>query len=296
MQWLKILWLAVTVFGCKNALAQTFTTYEIQMVEFVESLSSVGDYNYFTPYEKNEIDSAVKWLNSLSQDERFKDYQVWFYFNRGRLLLVQKNYESAKLDLEHAIKLDSLNSDVMDRICVLSAHLKNYTNRKFYLRSGVAGYEQKLKTDSSNVMDWYCYAQFLDLQSQFTSKHNIVKQRYALAKCVQLDSTNANYWYELSLCYYSVPEKRIKYLNKAISLRESTLYRDHVIAALSQGSSKDLVKSIEYTSLCIDLYKEKYPDNLSFIKHLYELRADFYKEMGNIKMRNADLKSARDLK
>ena len=149
--------------------AQEFSPFEMSMIRFVESLSSYGDYTSFSPQDRKEIDSAVNWLNSVDQDQRFLDFGNWLYYHRGRLYLVQNRYEPSRQDLERAIQLDSLDADVMDRICVLSAHLKNYTRRKFYLRSGVTGYEQKLRTDSTNDRDWYAYARFLDLQSQFTS-------------------------------------------------------------------------------------------------------------------------------
>lgn len=284
----------VLIIGRMSSLAQVFSPYELSMVQFVESLSSVGDYNYFSKESKNEIDSAIIWLNSVENDPRMEKYAVWFLYNRGRLLLVQKQVDKSRKDLEKAIELDSMDYYVMERICVLSAHYKTYTNRKHYIKKGIKGYEHKLKSDSLKATDWYFYAQFLDLQSQYSSTHNIVKQRYAMQKCVSLDSTNANFWYELSLCYYTFPQLRLNYLEKALKIRESTLFRDHVIAVLSQGF-KDNQRSVDYIAFCLDLYKSKYPENKSYIKHLYTWRADIYKEMGKLKERSEDLKMSKTL-
>jgi tetratricopeptide (TPR) repeat protein len=188
--------------------AQTFSDQEFSMISFVESLSSYGDYNSFSASRKNNIDSAVNWLNSVEYDERFNTYKVWFYYHRGRLVFVQKKIDLAKIDLEKAINLDTTNYDVMERICALSSHFKTYPTRKNFIKRGVAGYKHKLSIDSSKAEDWYYYALFMDLQSNYSSTHNIIKQRYALEKAVQLDSTDADYWYELSMCYYSVVDKK----------------------------------------------------------------------------------------
>jgi len=277
-----------------NCKAQGFSKKELDMVNFSESLSSFGDYNYFSKEDKNAIDSAVNWLNSIADDPRFQDYKVWFYYNRGRLVFVQNKIELAKIDLEKAINLDSMNYDVMERICALSSHFKTYPTRKNFIKRGVTGYQHKLSIDSSKAEDWYYYALFMDLQSTYSSTYNIVKQRCALEKCVQLDSSNADYWYELSLSYYGNAEKRIQYLEKALIYRESCLYREHIIAALVQIVNNNK-RSLDYITSCITIYTNLYSENTYCLKKFYELRADVYKLMGNRTQRSLDLKASKEL-
>lgn len=294
----KFKWPVLLIFAiiCQISPAQTFTPEELSKIDFVESLSSVGDYNYFNAKEKNDIDSAIIWLESIETDTRFEKYQIWFYYHRGRLYLVQKKIEKSKADLEMAIMLDSMNYEVMDRICVLSSHLKNYTNRNKFIKKGIKGYRHKLDLDSSNAADWYYYAKFLDLLSNYSSTYNIVKERYAYNKCVTLEPTNPDYWYELSVCYTTTdPEKSIRYMEEALKYKESTYYRSHIIAEITQWI-KDKQRGIDYITFCINLYKNKYPENTWYLKLLYNWRADIYKEMGNLKLRSADIKTANSIK
>ncbi len=274
--------------------AQTFSDQEFSMISFVESLSSYGDYNSFSASRKNNIDSAVNWLNSVEYDERFNTYKVWFYYHRGRLVFVQKKIDLAKIDLEKAINLDTTNYDVMERICALSSHFKTYPTRKNFIKRGVAGYKHKLSIDSSKAEDWYYYALFMDLQSNYSSTHNIIKQRYALEKAVQLDSTEADYWYELSMCYYRVVDKKIYCLEKALQYRETCLYREHIIATLMQ-TVQDNQRSINYLTECIQLYTSKYSQYTDCLKNFYFLRSEVYRVMGNTQQQKLDLKASKEL-
>lgn len=276
-----------------TSFSQVFSETEIAKINLIDNQPSTGTYESLSQQEKNDVDSALVWLEPMFKDPRFENYQKWLYYNRGRIRYFKKQLVGAQTDLETAVNLDTLYYDALERLCVLSYwHLKGYTKRKYFIKRGIIGYESKLKADSTNDEDWYYYAKFLDLQAEFSGAENVGKRQNAYKKCIQIDSTKHYYYYELSMLYYEQPEFRIQCLQKALQLGESGLYRTHIIAILMQNV-KNNQRSLDYITCCINLYEKSYPEHRFYLYRFYTDRADVYKLMNKPAERAADLKKAK---
>ena len=57
------------------AFSQTFTEAEIAKINLIDNQPSTGTYESLSQQEKNDVDSALAWLEPMFKDPRFENYQ-----------------------------------------------------------------------------------------------------------------------------------------------------------------------------------------------------------------------------
>lgn len=275
--------------------AQNLSDVDLAKIRFIEKQPSTGNYFSFSADKKNEVDTAIIWLNGMFTNPAFSQYKAWLHYQRGRLHYLRKEIDRAQIDLEAALNLEPMHYEALERLSTMSYHhLKNYTKRRIYINNGIAAYEAKLAEDSANASLWYYYAKFLDLDNEFSNAKNNQERITAWQQCVLYDSTIADAWYELSYLHTNEPNKRLAYLYTALSLQEYWLYRSHILATLKFDIG-DNDRTLAFLNESIAVYESRYPSYKSTLSGYYKDRAAIYGKLKQFDLQQADLLRVKEL-
>ncbi len=251
----------------------------MQTLDELDKISSYGDYNSFDSAAKHEIQFGINVCKEFLNLESDSIIRSLFFYHKGRLEFVKKEYETAKKDLEQSLYLNISNYHALERLCVLSwGHLKNYTLRKFLINSSIENWKQRCYYDSLNAFHWYYLAKTFELQNQYSGVTNATQIKNSYKRAIELDSNNGTYLFEYAL---TLPDSdRLPYLKRALSKEENWLYRSHII--WWYGHKKLYVPLLPLLNESIQLY-ETMPDQYAFfLSQMYLLKADILKSKGDM--------------
>ena len=240
----------------------------------LDRISSYGDYDGFDSSYRLQISEAIALCRVTLSTQRDSLTRSIFYYHKGRLELLCKQIDSARLDLETALALDIANYPALERLCVLSYHhLKGYTKRKGLIVASIENWKGKCALDSTEAFQWYYLGMTYALQNQFSGASNNEKIKRCLQKCMLLDSNNGSYIFEYAL--YIPEDQRLPLLFKALSKEENWLYRSHIIWWYKHRNQH--AEILPFIETSIQVYESQYPEYHSFLEDLWGASADAYK-------------------
>jgi hypothetical protein len=279
--------LILSIFCSGNIYMQSMHNDLYGTLEYLETLSSYGDYKSEDDDSKSSVDQGLYWAKYWSAKDLDSNILSEFFYHSGRLYLKKKIADSSRIDLERSLNYNIMNVRALDRLGVLSTfHLKHYTPRKGYINRCVEAYKKKLKTDSSVACDWQNLAEAYHMQTLYNSVQNNKLVASCYRKCIQLDSANPVYYYELA--QYVAGKEKEDALRKAISIKEFWLYRSHLIA-LYAYEYKKYKESIALIDETIAIYEKEIPVNNDFMGTLYFFKAQVYKSQKKMDLYKVNL-------
>lgn len=278
-----IVFFCITVVWMVNGIslkAQTEPSPDIiNTLDALDNINAVGDYSTFDSATKKSIAFGIGVCEQYLVKKTDSFARAMFLYHKGRLEFLRNEYDTARVYLENALNHDISNYLALERLCVLTFnHVPNYYMHKFYINSSIELWKQRCYYDSLNAFHWYHLAKTYQLQSNFTEANNNDKMLQSIKRSVELDSTNATYWYEYAL--QSNPNDKITYLFKALSLSENWNWRLDIIKWHIENSKTNmLLPFIEQSLQMYTPYAETFP---FFMSELYGMKATIMQEQGNM--------------
>lgn len=211
-------------------------------------------------YENDNYENSVLYFNKAIL---LNSNYINAYMNRGHVNTVLKKYSEAMADYFKVIELDSLLSTPYFRLALIYAQLGNNEESDYF--------SKKSSFLTPEIKDHYIY-----LAISYESYKGILDDLERRNSKIQLDPTNANYYYWRGVTYRHLDEysKSISDFTKAINLEpyNPTLYNDR---GVSYAFLKKYSNSISDFTMAIEL------DSVNTNKYYYN-RGLSYKNTGDI--------------
>ncbi len=262
--------------------AQTPEEHNAQLA-YIQQTTSFSPYTYTNdPAARAQADSAMILVDALLKTDAIN--KKWLLYAQGNLFSIKGMQSKSIAAYEACIGMDSLFYPAYANLVIVTQFSK-YARRATYLSNGVRLLHQQALHDSLDAENWFQLYKLLEMYNSHMFKPKKALTKYAIEKCIELDSSNAVYWWESSFHQPTLAGEQ-RCLEQAVHFREGYWYR-RSLQYFYQYKMKDLNKAEVVLTEGIGKCRDEvgyYND----LRELYEMRSELYKRMKKYAAAKAD--------